>query len=320
MQYKTFWEFEEFYSIPYAEKKYDETLAILNDSAKYLSKKDYEEHLFNIILDKARIYSKLHNGEAYLNTLREALNLGYSFPLIWKRFDFLRDNRNYPSIEELNQKLLKGSKEKARFKYEVHLPESYDPNKKYPLFLCLHGDGSDGNIPNHSWYWRSDVLTQRGFIFVYPQSSQVYCHNGFGWLIDRLKSRQELKNCYEQLLTDYSIDENCVIIGGFSGGADATIDISISNSIAVKGFVALCPSENVITFDLADAQNAAKQGIKGVVFEGEYETELPVQDMLKVFEKAGLPCKYEINKGIGHWYPKDLEAKVSRAVDCIIGD
>lgn len=320
MQYKTFWEFEAFYSVSYAEKNYDETLKILNDSARFLSKKDYEEHLFNIILDKARIYTELHNKEASLNTIKEALDMGYPFPLNWTRFDFLRDDKTYSSIKELNEKLLNDAREKSCFKCEVHLPENYNPNKKYPLFFSLHGDGSDGNIPNHSWYWKPDLLLSKGFIFVYPQSSQAYCHNGFGWLINQDISRQEIKDCYEQLLLDYSIDESHVIIGGFSGGSDASVDIAISNSIPAKGFIALCPDKRAMTFDLATAQKAADRGVKGVIFEGEYELEPPVQDMLKIFEKAGLPYEYHINKGIGHWYPNDLSQIVSKAVDFIIED
>lgn len=318
MNYKSFREFEKIYSVPYAQKRYDEVLNLLEHSAELLSNEEYKENLFTIMLDKARIYSELHKSIECFNIIRSMLEKGYSFPLHWKRFDFLKSDKEYQVLKEANENILNQAKENASFKYDVLLPKSYNPNKKYPLFFSLHGDGADGNIPNHSWYWKPDLLLQRGYIVVYPQSSQVYCYNGFGWLIDPILSRKELKNCYEQLLVDYSIDEKCVIIGGFSGGANAAIDIVMANVIPAKGFVALCPGESVMTFEKAAAKKASERGVKGIVFEGENETEAPVQDMIKVFKEVGFPCEYCINKGVGHWYPEDLDEKVIRAVDFII--
>lgn len=317
MNYKSFREFEKDYSVPYAQKKYDEVLDLLDHSAELLSNEEYEENLFTIMLDKARIYSELQNSIECFSIIKNMLKKGYAFPLHWPRFNFLKSNNEYQAIKVLNEKLLKETKEKARFKYEVHLPKTYNSTKKYPLFFSLHGDGADGNIPNHRWYWKPDMLLQKDFIVVYPQSSQVYCHNGFGWLIDPLLSRKEIKSCYEQLIANYSIDEKQVIIGGFSGGANAAVDIVMSNTIPTKGFVALCPGDKVMTFEIDAAKNASQTGAKGVVLEGELETEAPVQDMLKVFKEVCFPCEYYINKGVGHWYPEDLDEKVSRAVDFI---
>jgi predicted esterase len=318
MSYKNFREFEKAYSIPYSKEKYAEVIDLLNRSSEFLTEKEYEENEFTIMLDKARIYSELHQSKECLNTIRSILERGYAFPLHWQRFDYLRSEEDYKPINELNEKLLEKAKSDASFKYEVHLPKSYNPNKKYPLFLSLHGDGADGNIPNHIWYWRPDSLLQKDYIVVYPQSSQVYCHNGFGWLQEPLKSREEIKGCYIELVDKYSIDENQIVIGGFSGGATASIDIVMADVIPAKGFVALSPgSEKIMSFDKAAAKRAAGKSVKGVIFEGEHETEAAVQDMLKVFKEVGFPCKYHINRNIGHWYPDDLGEILIDAVNFI---
>lgn len=317
MKFDLFWEFEKHYSVPYGEKKYEETLTLLKNAAKYLSEEEYSKYRFNILLDIARIYSEQKDMEGCTKTIKEALKLGFNFPLGWKRFEFLRDSEEYTSIVEANEKLFKEAQKNASFKYEVHLPKDYDPSKKYPLFFSLHGDGSDGNIPNHSWYWKHDLLNQRGFILVYPQSSQVRCHNGYGWLIDMEKSRNEIAACYEEIKKNYSIDESCVIIAGFSGGSNASIDTALHNAIPAKGFIALCPGDNLSDYNAEIAAKAKARGLRGVIFEGEYELEPPVQDMLKEFNKANLPYEYIINQGIGHWYPTDLEERVSKAIDFI---
>jgi hypothetical protein len=297
---------------------YDEVLDLLNRSSELISEKEYKENEFTIMLDKARLFSQLHQGTECLNTIRSILEKGYAFPLHWQRFDFLKTEEDYTPIKELNEKLLLKAKSDASFKYEVHLPKAYDPNKKYPLFFSLHGDGSDGNIPNHAWYWRPDSLLQKGYIVVYPQSSQVYCYNGFGWLQDPLKSREEIRNCYKELIEKYSIDENQVIIGGFSGGANASIDIVLADIMPVRGFVALCPGGEMLkSFDKAAVKRAADQSAKGVIFEGEHEIEATVQDMLKVFKEVGFPYEYHINRNIGHWYPGDLGEILIDAVNYI---
>lgn len=320
MMYKSFREFEKAYSVPYSEKRYDEVMDLLNHSSEYLTKEEYEENKFIILLDMARIYSELLNEEECLKIIKTIVDKGYAFPLNWTRFDFLKEHQDYEALITANEELYDQARANASFKYKVHLPKSYNPEKKYPLFFSLHGDGSDGNIPNHSWYWTPDSLLEKGYIVVYPQSSQVRCHNGFGWLLDPLKAQKELKCCYEKLITEYSIDENHVIIGGFSGGATTSIDIAMSDSIPVKGFVALCPGgEKIMSFDKSSAEQGAIRGIKGVIFEGEFETEAEVQEMLRVFKEVGFSCEYHINSNIGHWYPEGLGEKLISAVDFIAG-
>lgn len=318
MKFDCFWEFEKYYSVPYGEKKYEEALTLLKTASEYLTEEEYNKYKFNVLLDIARIYTEQKDLENCIKVIKEAQALGYYLPLGWTRFEFLKPSCKYPAIVEANEKLHKEAQENAHFEYEVHLPKDYAPNKKYPLFFCLHGDGSDGNIPNHSWYWKHELLNNRGFIFVYPQSSQVRCHNGFGWLIDMEKSRNEIAACYEELKKLYSVDESCVIVAGFSGGSNASIDIALHNAIPAKGFIALCPGNDLSDYNKEVATTAKARGLRGVIFEGEYELEPPVQDMLKEFDAANFPYEYIINKGIGHWYPSDLEEIVSKAIDFII--
>ena len=191
-------------SIFFSEKKYDEVLNILLHANELLPKDEYEDNLFELIIDESRIYTQTNNSESCINLIKKSLEKGYPFPLHWPNFDLLRNHPEYESLNNLNTKLLHQAKENSKLEYEVHLPKSYDPTKKYPLFLCLHGDGFHCNIKNTSWYWKPDALLEKGYIVVYPQSSQMYFHNSFGWLSDPTLSRKELKDCYEQLLLDYS--------------------------------------------------------------------------------------------------------------------
>lgn len=316
MNFKNFCEFKEYYSPFFSEKKYDEVLNILHHAHELLPQDSYDENLFELMIDESRIYTSTNNSESCINLIKKALEKGYEFPLHWPNFDLLRNHPEYESLNNLNTKLLKNSK----MKYEVHLPKSYDPQKKHPLFFCLHGDGFGCNIKKNSCYWKPDALLEKGYIVVYPQSSQIYFHNSFGWLRDPAISRKELKDCYEQLLLDYSIDKTCVLIGGFSGGATTSINIAFENTIPVKGVIALCPGDYLGNVELEDTKKLAERNTKIVILEGDEDTDPAVQHILKLFKEVGLAHEYHINKGLGHWYPEDLAEKTLKAVEFIVGN
>lgn len=320
MNYKNFYEFEQYYSIPFSEEKYEEVLNILLQAKELLPKEEYEENLFELMVDESRIYTRTNNSDSCINLIKRALEKDYPFPLHWPNFDLIRNHPEYESLNNLNAKLLQQAKENSKLKYEVHLPKDYDSTKKHPLFFCLHGDGFHCNMRNNSWYWKSDALLEEGYIVVYPQSSQMYFHNSFGWLRDPALSREELKACYKQLLLNYSIDETCVIIGGFSGGATTSINIAFENTMPIKGVIALCPGDYLDNMGLEDTKKFAERKTKIVILEGEQDTDPTVQHLLKLFKEVGLAHEYHINKGIGHWYPEDLAEKTLKAVEFILSN
>jgi predicted esterase len=127
----------------------------------------------------------------------------------------------------------------------------------------------------------------------------------------------EIKACYDLLLRRYSIDKECIIIGGFSGGATAAIDFTMSNVIPIKGFISLC-SQKPKSFTKENIKIANQRGIKGVFMEGEDDTPVSeVEEMMEIFKELGVPYQYNINKGIGHWYPEDLDDKLEQALNFI---
>lgn len=318
MKYTSFREFEIVYSKPYSQKMYKEALDLLEKAEEVLPQEEYKKHLFIIMLDKVRLFLELEMYDECISTFNDMMDLRFACPLHWKRFELLEDDPRFNKIKEKNDLLLEEARKRAKFKYEVHLPKDYSDEKQYPLFFNLHGDGADGNIGDHSWYWRPDALVEKGFIVVYPQSSQVYCHNGHGWLIDPLVARREIKTCYENITNEYSIDKKRIIIGGFSGGANAAVDIVMANVIPLRGFISLCPGKSVKSFSKDYTEYATKRGDKGVIIEGENDIEPRVKDMLKEFDKVGFPYKYHVCKGLGHWYPDDLDEIVNEAVEFIL--
>jgi predicted esterase len=245
------------------------------------------------------------------------LDKGYPFPLSFKRFDPLREKEAYRQIKGKNEALLKKAKASADIAYKVFVPESCRKDKKYPLFIALHGHGIC-SIEEFSAYWKPDVFTKRGFIFAYLQSSQVLCHNGYGWMDDYEKAVRDIEKGIKAIAAEYPVDETSVIIGGFSGGAIAAVNFAMSGIKPVNGFLCVCPEEKPPAFTRENVRKAAGSGMRGVFMEGELV--LPIADedeMRRIFSEEGLPCEYYVNKGIGHETPDDLDAKLEQALKFI---
>ena len=159
----------------------------------------------------------------------------------FKRFEPLKNIKGYKEVYGINNELLNKAKAAASIKYEVHLPKDYNSNNKYPLFLALHGHGICNIKEFISSGWRPDVFINRGFIFAYLQSSQVLCHDGYGWMDDYEKANKDIKECIESITSEYPVDMSSIYIGGYSGGAIASVNFAMSGIVPVKGVIALCP-------------------------------------------------------------------------------
>jgi predicted esterase len=345
VKYDSFKQLEKDYSVLDEEGKHQEALTLLEKGVESLPKDVFQKHLFTLIFQKAKLYSNCKVYEECLAALTYLIEEGFTCPLHWSGFEPLGGDLRFLKLEEKNELLRARDQEKAGFQYNIDLPEGYAKEKKYPVFFNLHGDGD--NMELHSQYWKSDALLRKGFIVVNIQASQVTYHNAYAWLkrVFNVKGSgewkeleyiyplsensylikacynsayDEIKACYELVLQQYSIDTKCIIIGGFSGGATAAIDITMANIIPIKGFISLC-SQKPKSFTKKNIEIANQRGIKGVFMEGEDDTPVQeVEEMIKMLKELGVPYQYNINKGIGHWYPEDLDDKLEQALNFIL--
>ncbi len=319
MKYNNFKELEKAYTKPFSEGNYEECLDMLEKGVAELRTEDYKDNEFVILLDKAVIQLKAGYADKCMDTASHAIDLGYLFPLHFRSLEPIRGTERYQELKKRNDVLLEKAQKEAEMQYQVVLPEGYSEAEKYPLMLILHGDGGDGNIRDMSANWKPDVFSKKNYIVVYIQSSQVLCHNGYGWLPNPETARTDIKNCFKAVKAKYSVNESNVYISGFSGGAIASIDIALSNAIPVKGFISLCPSMIPDAYTPENIKAAVQRGVKGFMMEGE-EAKEDIQieeEILKGFNAEGLQCEFVINKNVGHWYPSDLDEKLVMALEYV---
>jgi predicted esterase len=318
MKFNNFAELDRYGDILTAEGKNEEALDLFLRASEVLPREEYEREYFLITSYTGLLYLKSGREEDFYNVVKNLIDNGYACGnWIVREFSKKVDER-YVELFEKNKLLLTEAQRNAEMKYSVCLPKGYTYDKKYPVFFALHGDGGGENIHSLSVYWKTEAFVKSNFILVYVQSSQVYCHNGYQWNNDINIARKDIRNCVSEVLEKYSIDKNCIIVGGFSGGAMASVDFSMNNVIPLKGFVSIYPRTVSKYFSAEKAEAASNRGIRGVIIEGELELEPSVQDMLKVFDEKGIKYKYEIIKGVGHVYPEDFTEKLENAIKFIL--
>jgi predicted esterase len=297
----------------FEEKRFKEAINKLEESYEKFPQYDFELKVY-------AIYCCRENGdyEKCMQLLNEGLNKGYFYGLSWEGWNPLKEFDQWKEILIRNESNRQIVQENSKMQYRVHTPENYDENTAYPLFISLHGDGNGCNIEDFSNEWKPDPLLEMGFVTAYVQSSHAECTGGFGWTSDYKKSREEIREAYDHICLSYSIDQDKVIIGGFSGGSMASLNMMMNNAIPMKGIVALCPNA---TEDCTDEniQKAAARGEKIVLLEGEKSGEVPFhKELLQSAEKYGMDAQYIINKNAGHVVPADFDKTIVKAADFIL--
>lgn len=318
MQYKNFRDIDKAIDVLREEGKNEQALCLLKEGVQTLPPEAYAENEFLITLIEAILYTECKKYEACFDIVTKAVSRGWAFPLRFPRYQPLKELPGAQALWEQNSRLLQQAQANARAEYHVVLPEGFNPEVKYPLFMALHGHGMC-NIREFSRYWKPDCFTDRGFIFAYIQSSQVVCHGGYGWLDDLSAGNKDIKSCYDQIAEKYGIDANAVFISGFSGGAIASLNFIFSDIIPIKGFITLCPELKPDAFTSESVRRAARRGVKGVFLEGELVQPIACeQEMMRTFDEEGLPYQYIINQGIGHEAPDDLDEKLIASLEFIL--
>lgn len=252
----------------------------------------------------------------------EALDYGLEKGIWFGKYDFyaemwapLKEAEGFESFKQKNEARRQEAQKGIKPKLEILVPEDYDKSKKYPLFLALHGGGE--NIEVFKPHWTSELL-QTEFIVAFPQSSQIVSMDGYNWTEDIELTKKEIKEAYKKTIQNYPVDKSQVIIGGFSSGGVASLEIVLDDTIPVIGFVVLCPAKPE-DFTVQKVAEAKKRGIRGTLLTTEMDPRLPDQkEMAEIMKAQDLPLEFIVTPNIGHWYPEDLDERIDTAISHIM--
>jgi predicted esterase len=166
-------------------------------------------------------------------------------------------------------------------------------------------------------------LSAHDWLVAVPQSSQALWTGAYNW-VDHETTRAEMEDHYHRITSQYSLDEDRLIWGGFSMGAEMALTLVLNGDFPARGFVLLGPGgpkmDEISQWnELID--KAAGSGLRGVIWLGEDDQTIPQSSIRALVERlnaGGIETLLETFRGLGHAYPEDFESAAARALDFIL--
>lgn len=165
-----------------------------------------------------------------------------------------RSSRETPYQYELSVPSFQDGK---MFAYSVQLPPEYDPNRKYPTIVTLHGERSTPaqqlnwwcgpwvektNAQGKSVFERYGQATRFGYIVVAPQWTEF----GKGYDFSASSCAAVLYALRDACRT-FSIDTDRVFISGFQAGGDLAWDLALAHPDLWAGAAPICGKASYLT-------------------------------------------------------------------------
>ena len=120
--------------------------------------------------------------------------------------------------------------------YAVYVPPDYDPTRRYPLYLALHGGSSNGNLflgvvlgNNLDWLSYSEHLYD-DFEARWTPDWIVVAPTGFGQVMWRWMGEQDVLDVLADVQRNYSVDDERIVLAGVSNGGVGTYAIGMRHA------------------------------------------------------------------------------------------
>ena len=191
--------------------------------------------------------------------------------------------------------------------YAILLPE-LPSSGKYPLLITLHG--RNGNKESDLVPW--EVARQRGCLVLLAQSTQPVFQGAYHW-DNPTRGLEDLLFYYQQVSQKYEIDQQRMIIAGFSQGSGMAIYTALKGNLPVRGFIG-------IGTWWADANELVgeNRNVRGYFITGEKDHTLDrAREIQNVLRDNDVPFSEEVHAELGHEFPPDFEKSFDKAIDYI---
>ncbi|RIJ34466.1 carboxylesterase family protein [Pontibacter oryzae] len=199
--------------------------------------------------------------------------------------------------------------------YRILYPKGFNPSKKYPLVLVLHGAGERGNNNEAQLVYGAkrflEEQEQFPAIVVFPQCPKDSYWSNVDIVKDETGERifnfqdsgkpteamQSLLGLLKQLRKSGYVDKDRVYLGGLSMGGMGTFELLRRKPSTFAAAFPICGG---------GAPESAKKYAKKVdlwIFHGEVDSVVPVEHskaMAKSLEEAGSDVKLTVYPGVNH--------------------
>ena len=200
---------------------------------------------------KRQVFRKAQRGHL---TLTAADNIVYSQSAL-KEKNFIRywleENEKFPYGEHFASRI--HQRGEFTLPYRIYIPFNYDPNKKYPLLLNLHGAGNRGSDNKRHLLFINRPLSNPELsvdeaIILYPHCplENKWVHTNWyagSYDLEQVPESEELKAVLEvlaQVRENYSVDPNRIYLTGYSMGGYGTWTLLMNHPDLFAAAVPMC--------------------------------------------------------------------------------
>jgi pimeloyl-ACP methyl ester carboxylesterase len=182
-------------------------------------------------------------------------------------------------------------------RYALYVPPSYHPARSYPLILCLHGAGFNGDSYLERWTPR---LGDR-YLLACPS-----IEDGAWWTRD---GEVLVMTLLDEVIRRYHVDHDRVFLTGMSNGGLGTYLIGLNHTDRFAALIPMAGAFPRLFYPLFE--NAKQTPI--YLIHGAKDQVIPVsfsRNIAAYLKKEGIPFVYREHEQIhpmagGHFFPKD---------------
>lgn len=271
----------------------------------------YPEREFDLMKELIYLHEKTDQLRLNISLWSEGHEKGYFFLLDSriKRYKPYLDFEKFHDLAEKDQALRAAALAKAETVYKLVLPENYSPGVSYPLLIIMHGGGS--NLVKVQERWELIPEISSDYLICFIQSYRHYDSETFGWSPGDRRTRQDIRNIYDDIVLSCPVDTSRVYLGGTSAGGTMALDLAFCGILPVSGIIAFCPGKPG-DLDLSSMKNRYPAIF---MLGGEQDHYLPRQkELALLFKDAGIRFTHEIVPGMGHGFPEQYRNVMTRAL------
>ena len=269
----------------------------------------------------ACVYALAGNTRTAIGWLRRSIDNGFRLP------DLIENDLDLESIRSDPQwtKILLAVRANAQ-KYDsmvrrafvqdpplIVLPSGHDSKTAAPLIIALHGFG--GRPDGYPALWRP-AAQKVGAILATPRGLQRLGNAFFWGDLDGARRIVDLTKEYVQ--ASHTIDEENIILTGFSQGGSMAMAIGIQNPEAFAGIIPMAGAYRPETDGPPPAAPTSPKFffMVGSQDEAKEQCRLAAED----FKDAGYTVDLRIYPGVGHTFPRFTNRELGKALKFILKD
>ena len=290
----------------------------------YYAEEDYK-NLFNdsrwevlkqqAIKDKKKFFEQLKSRETEF--YKVASNDYANIKNTEKLYKELQESNPYIIKEQRDYSIAFPINDTLKTSFLVHLPENYNPKKKYALLFFLHGavrsnilldyQIADWNLGGFNRYY-TKYAAQNDVILVFPRGNKDYNwmapDDGFFMIPEMLKLIKKAIN----------IDDNKVFISGHSNGATGSFSYLMKQPTPFAGFYGFNTYPKVFTGGTFVENIKNRSFINFSTDEDYYYPPNANDDFTKLMNEINADYKDYRYNGFPHWFPQFDESEPAHQI------